>query len=148
MRQETGRPMDTLRGGSRALIFLYGLLALSATVRSVYQLVVRALLGNEPPLPYVLSAVAAAIYIIACIGFGQRSPQAWRVTLAVCAIELAGVLLVGVLTLINPALFPRATVWSEFGIGYFFLPLALPIAGLIWLLRPETRQAYGVAKSV
>lgn len=141
---EAGDDQDTLRGGSRTLILLYALLAVAATSRSLYQLVARAWLGRDPPLPYLLSAVAAAIYIIACIGFARRTPLAWRVTLAVCIVELAGVVLIGTLTFVAPALFPHATVWSGFGAGYIFLPLALPIAGILWLLRTETRRAYGM----
>jgi hypothetical protein len=34
-------------------------------------------------------------------------------------------------------------VWSSFGAGYLFIPLVLPILGLLWLYRvrslPETR---------
>jgi hypothetical protein len=33
-------------------------------------------------------------------------------------------------------------VWSYFGVGYGFLPLLLPIVGLVWLLRPTTQAAY------
>ena len=31
------------------------------------------------------------------------------------------------------------TVWSHFGEGYGYIPLVLPIAGLIWLRRTRPR---------
>jgi hypothetical protein len=34
-----------------------------------------------------------------------------------------------------PQLFAHPSVWSGFGIGYGFIPLALPIVGLIWLRK-------------
>ena len=55
--------------------------------------------------------------------------------LAAISVELLGVLTVGALSLLDPQAFPRATVWSEFGMGYGFIPLVLPILGLIWLWR-------------
>ena len=49
--------------------------------------------------------------------------------------ELVGVLVVGVTSLLVPEEFPDATVWSEFGAGYGYVPLVLPLVGLWWLLR-------------
>ena len=40
--------------------------------------------------------------------------------------ELAGVLVVGATSLLVPEEFPDATVWSEFGAGYGYVPLVLP----------------------
>ena len=40
-----------------------------------------------------------------------------------------GVVSIGTLSVIDPAAFPRATVWSVYGIGYGFVPLVLPILG-------------------
>ncbi len=42
-------------------------------------------------------------------------------------------LVVGTLSLIDPVLFPAKTVWSVFGRGYAFVPLVLPVLGLLWL---------------
>jgi len=39
------------------------------------------------------------------------------------------------LTVVDPALFPADTVWSNFGQGYVFIPLVLPFVGLWWLRR-------------
>jgi hypothetical protein len=36
--------------------------------------------------------------------------------------------------------FPDATVWSDFGQGYGYVPLILPIVGLWWLLRRSNRE--------
>ena len=62
-------------------------------------------------------------------------------------IELAGVATVGTLSLVMEEWFPDASVWSGYGIGYGFVPLALPIAGLLWLQKPfpKTRTCSSLA---
>jgi hypothetical protein len=62
-----------------------------------------------------------------------------RTALAACSIELAGVLIVGTLSVMDPAAFPHATVWSGYGSGYGFIPLVLPVIGLYWIFH--TRKA-------
>ena len=123
------------------LVLVYGFFAFAAGARSLYQLATD---FDEAPLPILLSLVAAGVYLVACSQIGKSTPRAWRITMAVCSFELAGVLIVGTLSLVESDWFPRATVWSDFGIGYGFLPLVLPIAGLIWLTRPATRRRFGL----
>jgi hypothetical protein len=55
--------------------------------------------------------------------------------------ELLGVLVVGVLSIFDPELFPAKTVWSLFGRGYGFVPLVLPMVGLAWLILQRRRAA-------
>jgi hypothetical protein len=42
---------------------------------------------------------------------------------------------VGTASVIDRAAFPDATVWSGYGQGYGFVPLVLPVLGLLWLRR-------------
>ena len=55
--------------------------------------------------------------------------------------ELVGVVGVGVLSLVDKELFPDETVWSGFGSGYGYIPLVLPILGLLWLYRTRNTPA-------
>ncbi len=114
------------------LIAVYAVFALAATGRSTVQLATRA---DEAPIPYGLSALAAVVYLAATVALA-RSGQGWRrVAWAGCGTELAGVLIVGALSLVLPSSFPDDTVWSAFGRGYGFVPVVLPLAGLAWLHR-------------
>ncbi len=126
----------------QALVFLYGFFAFAAGGRSIYQVVTR---FDEAPVAVSLSVIAALVYLVAFTQLRRRDPRAWRIALAACTFELVGVLVVGTLSLAYPDLFPRATVWSTYGLGYGFLPLALPIAGLWWLLRADTRREFRAA---
>ena len=42
--------------------------------------------------------------------------------------------------MLDPGAFPDATVWSVYGRGYLFIPLVLPVLGLLWLRRTRGRQ--------
>lgn len=119
-------------GVGRVLIAVYGILALAATARSTVQIIER---FDEAPLAYTLSAVSAIIYIVATIALIARGPIWYRVACVAIAFELIGVLVIGTLSFAMPELFAHASVWSWFGLGYIFIPLLLPVLGLIWLYR-------------
>jgi cytochrome bd-type quinol oxidase subunit 2 len=128
--ESTGRRTNT--GAGRVLVAIYGIFALAATARASVQLITR---YEEAPLAYLLSAVAGLIYIVATITLARGTRTSRRVALVAIIIELVGVVTVGTLSIVDPAAFPRATVWSVYGIGYGFVPLLLPILGLAWLWR-------------
>lgn len=128
-----------ISGIGRVLVFVYGVLALAATGRSVFQIIDR---FDEAPVAFTLSAVAAVVYIVATIALVAPGRVWYRVAWITITFELVGVLVIGTLSLFAPAAlglhdvdpFGRdATVWSVYGMGYLFVPLALPVLGLIWL---------------
>jgi hypothetical protein len=126
---------DTAHGFGRVLVAVYAVFALAASARSIYQLVTKA---DEAPFAYALSAVAGLVYVVATIALARNLR---RLALVTIGVELAGVLVVGVLSLVDDALFPDATVWSAFGTGYGYVPLLLPLVGLWWLRRASTQDA-------
>jgi hypothetical protein len=116
-------------GFGRVIVAVYAVFALSASARSLYQLATKA---SEAPVAYGLSALAGVIYVLATFALAtDRRPLA----AAAIGFELVGVLVVGLLTVFDAALFPDATVWSDFGAGYGFVPLVLPFVGLAWVLK-------------
>src|SRR5690349_5793573 len=128
----TSKPRSTRTGPGRVLIAIYALFALSATARAAVQIATK--FGNAP-VAYVLSAFAGVVYILATVTLAVGSPTARRIAVISCSVELAGVLAVGTWSLADPATFPDATVWSSYGSGYGFVPLVLPVLGLLWLRR-------------
>jgi O-antigen/teichoic acid export membrane protein len=131
--RELGR--RTRSGPGRLLIALYALFAMAATSRSAVQIATK---YDEAPLAYALSAVAAVVYIVATICLIRGTRRARRVARVALIFELAGVLGIGTLTLIDPQAFPDQTVWSDYGLGYLLLPLIVPALGLVWLRRTES----------
>ena len=121
-------------------MFVYGVYALAATGRSGFQLASKA---SEAPVPYALSGFAAVVYIVATFALAtNRSGLA----LTAVGIELAGVLVVGLASLLRPEDFPDATVWSDFGAGYGYVPLVLPFVGLWWLWRQRRSHTHVTGK--
>ncbi|AEW97628.1 MULTISPECIES: hypothetical protein [Streptomycetaceae] len=119
-------------GPGRLIVSLYAVFTVAAASRSLYQLIAE---YHRAPLAYVLSAVAAVVYAFITVTLVRGGESARRVAMVCCAAELAGVLVVGSLTIALPSAFPDQTVWSYYGMGYLFIPVALPVTGLLWLRR-------------
>src|SRR5262245_43389165 len=138
---ESAVARKTARGASDVLSFFYGLWAFSALGRSSWEYVFKRNVSTY--VPAHLSTFVGLLYILIIVGLRQRTPRWWWITMALLTTELAGVLIVGTIDVIwHP--FPYATVWSSYGVGYFFMPLLLPFIGLWWMLRRSTREAYGI----
>lgn len=119
-------------GVGRVLIAVYAVLALGATARSVVQIATK---FDTAPVAYLLSGLAGLVYILATVALLGRGDAWYRVAWATIVFELLGVLTVGSLSLFDAALFPSDTVWSYYGRGYVFIPLVLPVLGMLWLAR-------------
>ena len=124
----------TSTGPGRALVAVYGVLALSATARAVFQVATKL---SQAPVAYLLSLFAALVYIVATVALAtSRRRLAWAAVLT----ELTGVLVVGTVSLVDRQEFPDATVWSGYGQGYGYVPLLLPFLGVLWLVRTGRRD--------
>lgn len=124
------------RGPGRALIAVYAVFAVAATARALFQLLTR---FSEAPVAYLLSAFAAIVYVVITVALVKNTPSSLRIARIGIIVELVGVIVVGTLSLIDASAFPRATVWSAFGMGYLFIPLVLPILGLLFLRSQHDR---------
>lgn len=131
--------VDRESGPGRLFTLLYGVFAVGATSRAAVQLVERA---SQAPVAYGLSAVAALVYVVGFVlllNWGH--PGSRRAMRVLCTVELTGVVVVGTLSILRPDLFPDATVWSDFGVGYLLLPAILPVLVLRWLHRTQPSRA-------
>ncbi|WP_223985381.1 hypothetical protein [Arthrobacter sp. NicSoilB8] len=139
---ETGTAATNTRntGPGRLLIAVYAVFAISATARAGYQILTK---FSEAPLAYLLSAFAAVVYVVATVSLAKPGRTAFKVSVVAVLVELVGVLVVGALSVFDSVNFPHETVWSLFGRGYGFIPLLLPILGLIWLYRRRPASLKG-----
>ncbi|MER7788752.1 hypothetical protein [Streptomyces sp. NPDC097640] len=120
------------QGPGRLLVLLYGVFTVAAASRSIYQLIAQ---YHEAPLAYILSAVSAVVYAFITVSLVRGGEGARKAAIVCCAAELLGVLTIGTWTLVDPSAFPDQTVWSDYGMGYLFIPIFLPVTGLFWLRR-------------
>jgi len=117
-------------GIGRLLIAVYAVFAISSSARAIYQLATK---FSDAPAAYLLSALAAVIYIVATIALARKSLN--KLALFTIVFELVGVVTVGILSFTHPQLFAHPSVWSKFGQGYGYVPFLLPILGLLWLRK-------------
>ncbi|MCW0213157.1 MAG: hypothetical protein OJJ54_07350 [Pseudonocardia sp.] len=132
---EAHPPRATASGAGRVLIAIYAIFALSATARAGVQIAGK---FSEAPVAYLLSGLAAVVYILATIGLAGTKPWSRRLAWGAVGFELVGVIVVGLVTVLDSGDFPDDTVWSVFGRGYGFIPLVLPFVGLWWLRRTRS----------
>jgi hypothetical protein len=121
-------------GPHKVLLAFYALFTLAAGARALVQLTTR---YDEAPVAYWLSLGAAVTYALGWYAIREASVGHTGLASVMLWVELAGVVAVGTLSLVEPDWFPDASVWSEFGIGYGFVPAVLPVAGLLWLRRQK-----------
>ncbi len=139
MPDQPDQTRQSLRSGpGRVLVAVYAVFAISATARAAVQLLTK---FQEAPVAYLLSGFAAVVYIVATVALIRGGRTGHRVASIAVLTELIGVVGVGLITLIDTADFPKATVWSDFGQGYGYVPLVLPILGLWWLWHTRPTAA-------
>lgn len=119
-------------GPHQVLLALYALFTLAAGARSTVQLITEA---GAAPIAYGLSVLAAITYALGWVAIRRAAAGRTGFASVMLWIELAGVFTVGTLSLVKRDWFPNASVWSDYGIGYGFVPAVLPVAGLLWLRR-------------
>jgi hypothetical protein len=95
-------------GPGQVLLWMYGMFVVAAGARSAMQL---ALHPGRSPFAYTLSALAALAYVVGFVlvlraerGADPRRAMIW------CVVELAGVVVVGTLSVLVPSAFPDDTV--------------------------------------
>lgn len=132
---KTGRAR-LISGPGMLLVWLYGVMVVGAVSRSIVQISTE---FAHAPLAYSLSALAGVVYGFITYSLVRGGEFARKAARVCCAVELAGVLIVGTWTLVEPSAFPDKTVWSDYGIGYLFIPVILPITAMYWL-RKSARQ--------
>ncbi|MEU6218082.1 hypothetical protein ABZ845_11270 [Streptomyces sp. NPDC047022] len=126
-----------MTGPGTLLVWLYGVMVVGAVSRSVVQIAMH---FDRAPLAYSLSAIAGVVYGFITYTLVRGGETARRVALVCCAAELAGVLIVGTWTVVEPSAFHDSTVWSYYGGGYLCIPVLLPLSAMYWLRKAPAQQ--------
>jgi hypothetical protein len=125
------------------LIVVYAILALGATSRAVFQM---ATAYSTAPVAITLSALSGVVYILATVALFRAGRTWYLVAWITISFELLGVIVIGTLSILVPSIFVQGsgidgTVWSYYGYGYLFIPLALPVLGMLWLRSRRAKVA-------
>lgn len=135
--QEAGpRPK---RGPHLVLMACYALFILASGSRAIVQIATQ---FHVAPFAYVLSAVAAVTYVVGWFAIRRAAHGKPRLAEVMLWVELAGVVIIGTLSVVKKEWFPDASVWSDYGGGYGWVPAMLPIAALFWLHRTHDKTSH------
>lgn len=107
---------------SPGMATLYAFWALAVCSRALWQYMV----DQQYLLPTHLSALAGILYLAIAYWAWHGQVRALRIGLV---IECCGVIAVSIYEQFMPLAY--ATAWSQWGAGYLYIPLALPVVGLI-----------------
>jgi hypothetical protein len=136
---------STKHGPGRVLVVVYAILAIAATSRSLFELATK---FSQAPIPYLLSTFAAVVYCVITVALVKDTPAWRRVAFVGMVVELVGVLIVGTWSFVHPATFTNPqtghgvhSVWYWYGLDYLFVPLVLPVLGLLFLRRTRRSRA-------
>lgn len=125
------------RGPHLVLMACYALFILASGSRAIVQIATQ---FHVAPFAYVLSAVAGVTYVVGWFAIRRAARGRPRLAEVMLWVELAGVVVVGTLSLVKKDWFPDASVWSDYGGGYGWVPAVLPIAALFWLHRTHEKD--------
>jgi hypothetical protein len=115
------------------LVTVYAILAIGATSRAVFQMLTE---YSVAPISITLSGLSGVIYVLATIALILPGRPWYRIAWVTISFELLGVVTIGTLSLVVPSIFADMnSVWSYYGFGYVFVPLVLPVLGMLWLRR-------------
>jgi integral membrane protein len=137
---EPAPPATSRSGAHQVLLLVYALFTLSAGARAVVQLATKA---DHAPVAYSLSLLAAVTYALGWVAIRRASEGRTAFASRMLWIELTGVVTVGTLSLLVRDWFPDSSVWSDYGIDYGFVPIVLPVAGLLWLRAQDPDRKAG-----
>lgn len=126
-------PPRRIHGIGAVLVTIYAILAIGATSRAVFQMLTE---YSVAPISITLSGLSGVIYVLATIALILPGRSWYRVAWVTISFELLGVITIGTLSLLVPNIFADMnSVWSYYGFGYVFVPLVLPVLGMLWLRR-------------
>jgi integral membrane protein len=134
------QPVGSRSGAHQVLLLVYALFTLSAGARAVVQLATKA---DRAPIAYSLSLLAAVTYALGWWAIRRASEGRTAFASRMLWVELTGVVAVGTLSLLVGDWFPDASVWSDYGIDYGFVPAVLPVSGLLWLRAQDPARKAG-----
>lgn len=111
--------------------------------------VIDALHWDSGPIgPVVVALVAGIVYLVAALALTHNGRRMRRLGWAAVAVEALGPVLVGLLGMGVPALSDPRSPWGAFGADYWYIPLVLPVIGLVWLWWSNPRRIVELSEQV
>ncbi len=132
-------------GAGRLVMVLYWVFGVWTTSVAIFDLFK---LGDRALGPSLVALVAGIVYLIAAVGITHNGRRMRAVGWAAVIIEMAGPVIVGLLGLGQPDISEGRSAWADFGADCWYLPLVIPVIGLIWLWRSNPRRIVELAEQI
>ncbi|MDN6429717.1 MAG: hypothetical protein L0L69_07585 [Propionibacterium sp.] len=98
--------------------------------------------------PVLVALFAGIVYLVAALALTHNGRRMRRIGWVCVAVETVGPLLVGLMGVGIPQVSDPRTPWGAFGADYWYIPLVLPVVGLVWLWWSNPRRIVELAEQV
>lgn len=130
-------------GGGRVVMAVFWVFAIYFTYTSFVDFVT---FSNQPIGPRVLSLIAALGYVLIAAAITHNGRRMRIIGWTALLVELAGVLSTGIIGLGVADIGAIRNTWANFGAGYYYAPLILPVIGLVWIWFTNPRRIVEIAE--
>lgn len=137
-------------GLGRLVMALYWIFGIITTLLASWVLIRSASLTIFSPIGgKIVALLAGLIYILVAIGITHNGRRMRIMAWVGVIIEMVGPILTGLLELGVPDLGnSHFSPWAGFGVNYWYLPLLVPIVGIIWMWRSDPRRIVELAEGI
>lgn len=106
--------------------------------------------GSDVPLgPRLISLVAGVVYLMVALGMTHNGRRMRIIAWVGLIISLVGPVIVAIQELGFPSYSAAGlSPWSRFGGDYWYLPMVLPIVGLVWMWWSDPRRIVEIAEGI
>lgn len=153
MSEQTGakvspRPATDNRGASHGGGRLVMAVFWVVTAYFTYTSVADFFNNQDAPIgPRIVSVLAALGYVLSAISITHNGRRMRIIGQTALTLELAGALTTGLIGLGVADIGAIRNIWANFGAEYFYIPLILPIIGLVWMWATNPRRIVEIAES-
>lgn len=132
-------------GLGRVVMAVFWIFGVWTTVQGIIDLVHvgDGLLGSS-----IVAVLAGVVYLVAALGITHNGRRMRIIGWAAMLVSTIGPIVVGLLGLGLPELSRMRSPWGAFGAHYWFIPLVLPLIGLVWLWWSNPRRIVELAEQV
>lgn len=137
-------------GLGRLVMALYWVFGIVTTLLAAWVLVRSATLASSTPIGgKIVALLAGVIYILVAIGITHNGRRMRQMAWVGVIIEMVGPIITGLLELGVPDLGNSLfSPWAGFGVNYWYLPLLVPIVGIVWMWRSDPRRIVELAEGI
>ena len=134
---------STSYGGGRVVMAVFWVFAIYFTYTSFVDFVN---FSSQPIGPRVLSLIAALGYVLIATAITHNGRRMRIIGWTALLVELAGALSTGIIGLGVADIGAIRNMWANFGAGYYYAPLILPVIGMVWIWFTNPRRIVEIAE--